>query len=444
MLRAALTGGPDLAENIPVSDLTIGAGDLVSVDTAATTSGEYDTYQGQVYDLFSAKKAARAYDPQMLGVISTDPSMVLHTDMNAVENGDITPAGNRPIVLTGRTLVKVSLENGPIEEGDYVTSSDIPGVGMKATKSGQVIGQALQSFDGTASSTGAILVFVKPGYYNGESIEDFAGISMASSSDALIGRQVLAAFLNQATSTVATSTNSELLVDRIAAGVEIVTPQITAHGLTIDTVSSLNDAIKFANDTIFFGRPYFNSDTAGFAVIHQGATSVDVTFDQPYLDQPIVNASISINDSSNTAAVIDAESSIFSNNVQYLVANKSVNGFTIIINKPAPTDIPFSWTAFAVKGTKTFDSVISAPPASQVQTSTPPTDNASSSDTTSTSSSDTTSATSSDSTASSSADTSASSTDTTSTGTDATSSASTDTSGDTSASSSDATATSTP
>ncbi len=38
------------------------------------------------------------------------------------------------------------------------------------------------------------------------------------------------------------------------------------------------------------------------------------------------------------------------------MTRKSVHGFTILLNKPAPGDIGFSWTAFAVKSAKLFTS----------------------------------------------------------------------------------------
>jgi hypothetical protein len=80
---------------------------------------------------------------------------------------------------------------------------------------------------------------------------------------------------------------------------------------------------------------------------------VDISFTDPYLEQPIVNASISLN--SGDADVLSAvEGDIFNNNIQYIVVNKSENGFTILLNKVAPDDITFSWTAFAVKDAKTF------------------------------------------------------------------------------------------
>jgi hypothetical protein len=91
-------------------------------------------------------------------------------------------AARQPAVaLAGRVPVKVTNENGPIKIGDYIRLSSIPGLGMRATTSGEMVGVALEAFEtsatsvtlATASSTGTttrevaegkIMVFVKPGY----------------------------------------------------------------------------------------------------------------------------------------------------------------------------------------------------------------------------------------------------------------------------------------
>ena len=125
-------------------------------------------------------------------------------------------------------------------------------------------------------------------------------------------------------------------------------------GLAVDEIRSSGELISFMSDTFFFGKPYFNSDTGGFAVVRQGDTSVDVKFDKDYLDPPIVNASISMDDAALESAAV---SSIFSNDVNYVVTKKNAHGFTIRLNKPAPTDIGFSWIALAVKNAKTFFSL---------------------------------------------------------------------------------------
>lgn len=52
------------------------------------------------------------------------------------------------IVLNGTTTALVSDINGPIENGDNIAASPIAGVGMKATRSGQIVGRATSSASG--------------------------------------------------------------------------------------------------------------------------------------------------------------------------------------------------------------------------------------------------------------------------------------------------------
>jgi hypothetical protein len=54
-----------------------------------------------------------------------------------------------PVVANGNAFVLVSGQNGPIKRGDLITASTSPGIGMKATKSGYVLGSALEDFDST-------------------------------------------------------------------------------------------------------------------------------------------------------------------------------------------------------------------------------------------------------------------------------------------------------
>ena len=75
------------------------------------------------------------YDPKVLGVKSTYSTITIGRD-----NGNAIP-----VSLAGRILVKVSNINGQINPGDLLTSSNIPGVAMKATEPGRVIGMALES-----------------------------------------------------------------------------------------------------------------------------------------------------------------------------------------------------------------------------------------------------------------------------------------------------------
>jgi hypothetical protein len=122
MVRSPLIGGSDLAEYYYTKDDSIEPGDVVSVD-------------GMI--LAGVKKSEKPYDEKVLGVISTEPGMIL---------GGTSGEGRAVLVaLSGRVPVKVSNANGEIKPGDLLTSSNIPGVAMKATEPGRVIGMALES-----------------------------------------------------------------------------------------------------------------------------------------------------------------------------------------------------------------------------------------------------------------------------------------------------------
>jgi hypothetical protein len=75
------------------------------------------------------------YDSSVIGVVSTDPFASI---------GQSTASTTR-VSLLGRAPVIVSLENGPIAQGDAIVASAIPGVGMKATMPGQIVGRALEA-----------------------------------------------------------------------------------------------------------------------------------------------------------------------------------------------------------------------------------------------------------------------------------------------------------
>jgi hypothetical protein len=132
--------GADLAEAYYTKDNTVGPGDIVRVDGSLNAG---------------VTKSQGAYDSQAIGVVSTQPGYVLG-DPNAIGTE------GRPVLLalSGRIPVKVSLENGPVEAGDYLTTSSTPGVAMKATKPGQMIGKALEGFDsGDPNAQGTVMTF---------------------------------------------------------------------------------------------------------------------------------------------------------------------------------------------------------------------------------------------------------------------------------------------
>lgn len=122
-----------------------------------------------------------AYDRSLVGIASTAPGLILG------RSGDITMA------LAGRVPTKVSPYNGAISVGDPLTSSPFPGVAMKATKPGMIVGYALES----ASATGTIEVFVKVSF-------DAGSLLRTASDENLLTDQVVVN--KQASATVGTQT----------------------------------------------------------------------------------------------------------------------------------------------------------------------------------------------------------------------------------------------
>lgn len=93
-------------------------------------------------DIVSSNDAGYAlskssYDPRLFGVVSINPAISFNTN---------EPGKRYPVVAAGNALVNLSTINGAVKKGDPVTSSPIPGVGMKATESGYIIGYALENF----------------------------------------------------------------------------------------------------------------------------------------------------------------------------------------------------------------------------------------------------------------------------------------------------------
>lgn len=85
------------------------------------------------------------YDPNVRGVIAVNPAI----EFRPTE----IPSTALPLVKAGVIDVLVSNANGAIRNGDMITTSTIPGVGMKATKSGYVIGAAIEDFAPSGKQT---------------------------------------------------------------------------------------------------------------------------------------------------------------------------------------------------------------------------------------------------------------------------------------------------
>lgn len=73
------------------------------------------------------------YDSQAIGVVSRNAAITLSTSGSGV-----------PVVSTGVVYMLISTQQGKIKKGDLITTSNIPGVGVKAHSSGYVLGSAVE------------------------------------------------------------------------------------------------------------------------------------------------------------------------------------------------------------------------------------------------------------------------------------------------------------
>jgi len=334
-------------------------------------------------------RATKPYQSEALGVIATQPGIILGPYVDT----------SFPVALVGRVPVKVTTENGVIKSGDRVTSATLSGYGMRATKSGRVIGVALEDAkiddffecpddpQGVAERRcGQVMVFVNLVDYNGESIDmllseieegvDFVSADITATTTATsttstldqeteLDKDVRVIKLLKSIN-VTGQIDAEILTDRLSAAFEIYSPRIITEGLRVDYVSALFEEIGFKSDVVFFGRPYFTTDTAGFALVKAGDIRVDVVFDREYLETPVINASMSSKDGLSSVNQSVAIQAFFGKDIKFLITNATTTGFTIYLNKPVDEDVSFNWIALAVKSAKMFESSGSSTPVNVV------------------------------------------------------------------------------
>lgn len=114
------------------------------------TEAEASSYEAGDVLIISPNKArsvtlcSQPYSTSVMGIYSTKPGFVgsSHPMQEQYEN-------EIPVAITGIVPCKVSAENGPIRNGDLLTTSSTPGYAMKASKPkiGTILGKALESLE---------------------------------------------------------------------------------------------------------------------------------------------------------------------------------------------------------------------------------------------------------------------------------------------------------
>ncbi|MBI1812782.1 tail fiber domain-containing protein, partial [Candidatus Peregrinibacteria bacterium] len=146
------SGGADYAEWFRVrvqssefngSEKNLQPGELVCVDVTAPNS---------------VKKCENAADPNVMGIVSSNPSIVGNeSTIGPLPAEAMQRLGNVLVGLLGQIPAKVTDENGPVRPGDSLTSASIPGYARRANAGEPTVGVALEGFGTTDSGTGSQL-----------------------------------------------------------------------------------------------------------------------------------------------------------------------------------------------------------------------------------------------------------------------------------------------
>lgn len=117
-------------------------------ETEDDETGSIATRRAEVMDLLRQEWAAQA------------PIQAQAAQME--QQFDNWQRGNIPVALAGRVPVRVV---GPVQPGDHLTTSDVPGAAMAMAANGPTIGIALNSHGGAGE--GSVLVLIQPGWFGG-------------------------------------------------------------------------------------------------------------------------------------------------------------------------------------------------------------------------------------------------------------------------------------
>ena len=126
--------------NIVINDSDVNEGDIIS-----TTSDGF-------------KKSRQEHDPLVYGVVVASPILSIGPKSDATKS----------VLSSGDAQIRVSAKNGEIKEGDFITTSNEPGVGQKATKAGYIVGRALKGYND--QNSGLVAASVDIQYFGGVTI----------------------------------------------------------------------------------------------------------------------------------------------------------------------------------------------------------------------------------------------------------------------------------
>lgn len=328
---------------------------------------------------YSVGRSDSPYQNGAIGIISTNPVA------DGIIGNNVTSASRQPVALAGRVPVKVSLENGPINKGDYLAASSTPGFAMKATATGRVIGVALEDYTGTEprvsalvsaeevardtahagvltsyrsdpanwpADTAKIMAFVNASFYVPPTAGVLQSTDMSLTGNAIInGNTTIGANLNVSGSTTLanlTVTGDALIQGSLEVAGDVTTQNITVNGHII-TAGSVPQVIPgvgvgVGNLQQNIAAPIVaieGNDTSGTITITAGTnTTADeltkLTFTSQFTAKPRVVLTAANRDSAKLGAYYDASTT-------------SQNSFSIMSDQVPEAGKTYVFTYFIVQ-----------------------------------------------------------------------------------------------
>jgi len=117
---------------------------VLFAESKVQTAGYYPVVdkEAKVGDILAKSKeglirAKVPGDPNIFGVVVENAIIILNKKTQ----------DSLLVASEGEVMVRVTNKAGEIKKGDFITTSDIPGVGQKMTQSGTALGKALEDFN---------------------------------------------------------------------------------------------------------------------------------------------------------------------------------------------------------------------------------------------------------------------------------------------------------
>jgi hypothetical protein len=217
--NAWTNGSADYAEFFKTNDPDLSPGEAVCVD---------------INNSNAVKRCQRAEDPDLMGIVSTSPSVLGNAEPGREFDKNYVIVG-----MLGQVPAKVSTENGQINPGDSLTAATKPGTLMKANAGDSTVGVALEPIQQGEGSI-QVLISRRNKSLTVEKVEEEVSQRIAE----MDVEDQVNQMITQAQTQLNESINSQTTV------ISDLTSQLTQTSNKITTLQEQMDLIKQQNQTI--------------------------------------------------------------------------------------------------------------------------------------------------------------------------------------------------